>query len=306
MPRDRRCRRPHPAGSPGRGSPCVVARSRPVRRRPCRAHGRPDGRQGPGGHRPWAGHVARGGGAMSGWSATGPTGTGRSGHSASLLPNGTVPVAGGDAGGQQTATCEVYDPATGTWSVGAPLLTPRTAHTALSLPGGRVLVLGGYAEDVFVPTLELFDPATGTGTSPGATAPPREHPAAVLLGSGAVLVTGGYDRQAQTDLASCASFDPVGGTWSGVAAMAPPSLQPRRHAAHRRAGARGRRRFGHRGAVHPLIHGRRSRERRRPRSAARCGASDEVPVVRRWARPPSGCGCGSGQPGCPGPWSWRW
>ena len=28
--------------------------------------------------------------------------------------------------------------------------------------------------------------------------------------------------------------------------------------------------------------------------------------LRRWGcRPPAGCACGSGRPGCPGPWSWR-
>src|SRR5438105_1762049 len=51
-----------------------------------------------------------------GWSYTGSLNTPRSGHTATLLPNGKVLVAGGYSGGPLDSA-ELYDPATGTWSV---------------------------------------------------------------------------------------------------------------------------------------------------------------------------------------------
>ena len=64
-------------------------------------------------------------------------------HTATLLPNGKVLV----AGGLVTATCltsaELYDPASGTWSATGSLNTARYCHTATLLPNGKVLVAGG-------------------------------------------------------------------------------------------------------------------------------------------------------------------
>jgi len=69
------------------------------------------------------------------WSATGSLGIARSGHTATLLPNGKVLVAGGNLG--LGVPSELYDPATGTWTATGSLTTARSIHTATLLPAGR-------------------------------------------------------------------------------------------------------------------------------------------------------------------------
>ena len=98
------------------------------------------------------------------WSVTASLNTRLSGHTATLLPNGKVLVAGGcyltidgNTPNDGTYPCgdtlscspkylnaaELYDVATGTWSVTASLNTARSGHTATLLPNGNVLVAGG-------------------------------------------------------------------------------------------------------------------------------------------------------------------
>src|SRR6266496_3975769 len=79
------------------------------------------------------------------WAATGSLNTARVRHTASLLPNGMVLVAGGfDTSGFFTSSAELYDPASGTWTATGSLNTGRYGHTASLLPNGMVLVAGGF------------------------------------------------------------------------------------------------------------------------------------------------------------------
>ncbi len=64
-------------------------------------------------------------------------------HTATLLPNGKVLVAGGFGSSGPLASAELYDPATGPWSPTGSLATARYVHTATLLPNGKVLVAGG-------------------------------------------------------------------------------------------------------------------------------------------------------------------
>ena len=61
------------------------------------------------------------------WAATGSIQTARWNHTATLLNNGKVLVAGGgvDASGNVTATAELYDPATGSWTSTGSMITAR-------------------------------------------------------------------------------------------------------------------------------------------------------------------------------------
>lgn len=120
----------------------------------------------------------------------------RAAHSASLLPDGRVLVAGGcvvDGCSDATAETELYDPATGRFGVGPDLLGPRDGHTATTLPSGDVLVVGGYSGEGALPlaTAELYVDATGEFVPAGEMSIGRGAHAAALLADGRVLIVGG-------------------------------------------------------------------------------------------------------------------
>src|SRR5450432_3941075 len=77
------------------------------------------------------------------WAATGGMNFARQSHTATLLPNGQVLVAGGVSNRGVLASAELYDPATGLWTATGSLANARELHTATLLPNGQVLVAGG-------------------------------------------------------------------------------------------------------------------------------------------------------------------
>src|SRR5476651_257874 len=80
------------------------------------------------------------------FNSTGSLATARYYHTATLLPNGKVLVAGGSGviSSGSLASAELYDPASGTWTATGSLATERHFHTATLLPNGKVLVAGGF------------------------------------------------------------------------------------------------------------------------------------------------------------------
>jgi hypothetical protein len=81
------------------------------------------------------------------WTATGSLNNLRYLHTATLLPNGMVLVAGGVDYNGNSASVEMYDPASATWTATGGLNTARHSHTATLLPNGMVLVAGGKADN---------------------------------------------------------------------------------------------------------------------------------------------------------------
>jgi len=73
------------------------------------------------------------------WTVTGSLNTARDTHTATLLQNGMVLVAGGYNDNSALASAELYDPASRTWIVTGSLNTARGAHTATLLQNGMVL-----------------------------------------------------------------------------------------------------------------------------------------------------------------------
>jgi hypothetical protein len=157
------------------------------------------------------------------WTATGRMTSARIDHTATLLPNGTVLVAGGmggtvgDAGGIQ-ASAEVYDPVNGTWTATGRMTIPRDYHTATLLPNGTVLLVGGEGgyHTPGTTSAEIYEPASGTWTATGSMTTARYLHTATLLPNGTVLVAGGFNQIGGTAayFASAEIYDPAGGTWT--------------------------------------------------------------------------------------------
>ena len=155
------------------------------------------------------------------WAPTGSLNTARSFHSATLLQDGRVLVAGGRVGFDVLDSAELYDPATGTWSVTGHMSVPRVFHTATLLPDGRVLVAGGDGSGApprfgHTGTAELYDPSTGVWQSTGSMVAVRSDHSATLLQDGRVLVAGGDDPDT---IASAELYDPATGTWTATASL---------------------------------------------------------------------------------------
>src|SRR5262249_48168162 len=96
------------------------------------------------------------------WTFTGNLNTARYWHTATLLADGMVLVAGGVV---LDGSAELYDPATETWTTTGSLNTARWQHTATLLPSGKVLVAGGVGNVGDLSSAELYDPATGNWTA---------------------------------------------------------------------------------------------------------------------------------------------
>lgn len=75
------------------------------------------------------------------WSVTGSLNNGRYNHTATLLNNGEVLIAGG---GAHLASAELYNPSTGKFKLTGSLNTGRTDHRTVLLNNGEVLTTGGY------------------------------------------------------------------------------------------------------------------------------------------------------------------
>jgi N-acetylneuraminic acid mutarotase len=157
------------------------------------------------------------------WTPTGGMTVARRQHTASLLPNGKVLVAGGtyDSSGR----CELYDPANGTWTLTGTMTTNRQEHTATVLTNGMVLVAGGEATVGFnlkpIATAELYDPNTGAWTATGSMTTNRFEHSATLLKNGKVLVEGGTATSTSilNNSTSAELYDPVNGTWTATGSM---------------------------------------------------------------------------------------
>jgi hypothetical protein len=152
---------------------------------------------------------------------------GRDNAMATLLQDGRVLIAGGDAydlvskgeppDGSRTA--ELYDPTTGSFNRTGSMLEPRGYGSATLLRDGRVLISGGISNGVAYASAELYDPATGSFSQTGSMAAGRHFDSATLLDDGGVLIAGGEIGSSSDGSATAELYDPATGRFSPTGSM---------------------------------------------------------------------------------------
>jgi N-acetylneuraminic acid mutarotase len=87
-------------------------------------------------------------------------------HTASILTNGKVLIAGGWNYNVVLDSAELYNSSTGAWTMTSDMHIARRGHTASTLTNEQVLVTGGF-NSISLNSAELYDPSTDTWTTTG-------------------------------------------------------------------------------------------------------------------------------------------
>jgi HEAT repeats/Galactose oxidase, central domain len=97
------------------------------------------------------------------WEDTGSMNEARGAHTATLLRNGKLLVAGGiDVKGNRLSSAELYDPTTGKWTETGSMNAASVGVQAVLQPNGKVRVPAYYEGDMKRPGDNLYDPVTRT------------------------------------------------------------------------------------------------------------------------------------------------
>lgn len=159
------------------------------------------------------------------WTTTASMLTPRVRHTATLLTDGTVLVTGGiyarQYPGPAVASCERFDPASGTWTQVQLMHEPRSWHSAIRLDDGHVLVVGGGGATGTEETknAETYDPIAGNWRPAGNTTHGHNAAAIVRLLDGNILICGGWELDGAAPVAYSQRFDSVTRTWTELAVM---------------------------------------------------------------------------------------
>jgi hypothetical protein len=138
-------------------------------------------------------------------------------HTATLLKDGHVLIAGGLSATGVSAAAELYNPATRSFTTVGNMNVARSLHTATLLDDGTVLIAGGSGIDKELASAEIYNPETqsftllSTGPCPGSsgcmTTARTLHTATALL-DGTVLIAFGSNANASVIFGSTEIYHP--------------------------------------------------------------------------------------------------
>jgi hypothetical protein len=158
-------------------------------------------------------------------------------QTATLLPTGSVLVAGGNQNGfgdeGAVSGAELYSPSTQSFTQTGSMIKARFGHTATLLASGpdagQVLITGGENyHDTQLAEAELYNPQSGTfGAAPGTPNYPRSLHTATTLQDGTILIAGGMTGCVgcgTSNLASAEVYVPAQGVFSKVGSLNTPRI----------------------------------------------------------------------------------
>ena len=130
------------------------------------------------------------------WTLVGKMAAARANHSATLLSDGRVLIAGGTGARHSVlASAEIFDPKTNKFTATGSLHDARSTHTSALLGNGKVLIAGGTsvpAPGNVLASAEIYDPQSGSFIPTGKLIEPRyKLPDSTALLDGRVLIVGG-------------------------------------------------------------------------------------------------------------------
>jgi hypothetical protein len=134
----------------------------------------------------------------------------RSGHSATLLPDGTVLIAGGMRRNQDFyRSAEIFDPVKNEFRTAGDMALARVGPAAVLLSSGKVLIVGGWIGHDTTDVVEEYDPVSKKFTAVGKMTTKRARPSVTLLGNGDVLIAGGGDSGGPSGVATAELYHPA-------------------------------------------------------------------------------------------------
>ena len=141
-------------------------------------------------------------------------------HSATLLGNGLVLIAGGmSSSTEYLTTALLFDPATAQFAAIQPMLTARARHAAVLQPDGSVLMAGGFTTGgTATNAAELFQPDAGLFAKLPPMLEARAALSAELLPDGTTLLAGGFGSSG-APLANAEIYQPASGSFAGPIPM---------------------------------------------------------------------------------------